>query len=92
MLRCADGSFYVGSTKEDNMASRLAQHQAGFGGRFTSTRRPITLVWHQDFDDYAEAFSAEPQIKGWGRAKKAALIAGDWARIRMLARKPAFCK
>lgn len=88
MLRCADGAYYVGSTKADNIASRLAQHQAGFGGRYTSVRRPVTVVWSETFEDYNEAFAAERQIKGWTRAKKEALAAGDWERIRKLARKP----
>lgn len=88
MLRCPDGSYYVGSTKGNNIASRLDQHQAGFGGRYTLVRRPVTLVWSQDFDNYNEAFTAERQIKRWTRAKKEALAAGDWERIRALARKP----
>ena len=92
MLRCADGSFYVGSTKGDNMASRLAQHQAGFGGKYTSARRPVTLAWAQDFDDYNEAFALERQLKGWSRAKKEALAAGDWDLVRALAKKPKFRK
>lgn len=88
MLQCADDSYYVGSTKGDNMASRLDQHQAGYGGAYTSTRRPVTLVWSQDFDDYNDAFAAERQLKGWTRAKKEALAAGDWDRVRAIAKKP----
>lgn len=92
MLQCADGSYYVRSTKGDNMASRLDQHKAGYGGAYTSTRRPVTLVWSQNFDDYNDAFAAERQLKGWTRAKKEALTAGDWDRVRALARKPRFKK
>ena len=90
MLRCSDGSFYVGSTRGGNLAGRLAQHQAGFGGRYTSVRRPVTLIWSQNFDDYNEAFAAERQIKGWSRAKKEALVAENWDLVRLLARKPKF--
>jgi putative endonuclease len=88
LLICADGSFYVGSTKGANIDSRFAQHQAGFGGSYTAARRPVTLAWAETFDDYMEAFAAERRLKGWSRAKKAALIAGDWPLIQALAKKP----
>jgi len=42
MLRCSDGSYYIGHT--DDLDYRLAQHQAGTLGGYTSKRRPVTLV------------------------------------------------
>ena len=92
MLRCADGSFRVGSTKGDNLASRLAQHQAGFGENYTPVRRPVRLAWSRDFNAYDEASAAEHQLKGWSRAKKEALVTGDWDLVRVLAKKPKFRK
>lgn len=85
MLRCADGKYYLGHT--DDMEVRFAQHQSGAMGGFTATRRPVTLVWSETFPDRDQAFAAERQIKGWSRAKKEALIAGDWETIRQLARR-----
>ena len=84
MLRCSDGSYYVGHT--DNIDLRIAQHDEGSLGGYTHNRRPVALVWSDRFPDRDTAFAAERQIKGWSRAKKEALIAGDWALIRMLAR------
>lgn len=84
MLRCADGSFYIGHT--DHLEHRLGQHQSGSLRGYTHTRRPVTLVWSQDFPSRLEALEAERQIKGWSRAKKQALIAGDWERVSLLAR------
>jgi predicted GIY-YIG superfamily endonuclease len=46
----------------------------------------VTLVWCDEFPSRYEALSAERQIKGWSRAKKPALIRGDWALISKLAR------
>jgi tRNA/rRNA methyltransferase len=86
MLRCSDGHFYVGHT--DDLDVRLAQHQLGEIPGYTQKRRPVTLVWSDRFPERDQAFAAERQIKGWSRAKKEALIAGDWDALRSLARKP----
>jgi tRNA/rRNA methyltransferase len=85
MLRCADGSFYLGHT--DDLDDRIAQHQSGTLGGITATRRPVELVWSDQFGTRDEAFDAERTIKGWSRAKKEALIRGDWAAIQRLAKR-----
>ena len=85
MLLCADGSYYVGHT--DDLNARIAAHQAGSYPGYTQTRRPVRLEWHQDFPEREQAFAAERQIKGWSRAKKEALIRGDWDAIQLLSRK-----
>jgi hypothetical protein len=55
-------------------------------GGYTARRRPIALVWSERFPTRDEAFAAERKLKGWSRAKKEALIAGDWALVSDLAR------
>ncbi len=83
MLRCADGSFYVGVTSE--LDRRIAMHNLGVNpNAYTHSRRPVCLVFSQEFSRPDEAIAAEKQIKGWSRAKKIALIAGDWNEIRRL--------
>jgi putative endonuclease len=84
MLHCADRSFYVGHT--DDLDVRIAQHLSGEWGGYTSTRLPVKLVWADEFPSRYEALSAERRIKGWTRAKKLALIRGDWSSISRLAR------
>jgi tRNA/rRNA methyltransferase len=86
LLRCSDGKYYVGHT--DNLEQRIAQHQSGESAGFTQTRRPVQLIWAEQFSDREQAFAVERQLKGWGRAKKEALVAGDWDAVRALARKP----
>ena len=83
ILRCADGSFYTGHT--DNLDARIGAHQNGRGSDYTARRRPVTFVWAQDFGTRIEALEAERQIKGWSRAKKEALIKGDWDLVSQLA-------
>ena len=51
---------------------------------------PVELVFAQEMPTKHEAFLAERRIKGWSRAKKEALIAGDWDMVRQLAKKPRF--
>ena len=84
LLRCSDGSYYAGHT--DDIDLRIGQHQTGALGGYTATRRPVALVWSDSFPDRDQAFWVERKLKGWSRAKKEALIAGDWDRIRALAR------
>ena len=84
LLRCADGSYYVGHT--DDLDLRLAKHQDGTFGGYTSTRRPIALVYSEGFDCRDDAFHRERQIKGWSRAKKEALAREDWEELRRLAK------
>ena len=85
MLHCADRSFYVGHT--DNLELRLAQHRTGAFAGYTSTRLPVALVWSETFPTRVEALDEERRIKGWSRAKKLALIRGDWDRSSLLARR-----
>jgi len=86
ILRCADGSYYTGTTRTD-MEIRLAQHQTGHFGGYTATRRPVVLVYSEYFDRIVDAIAAERQIKGWSRAKKEALIAGRFDLLRALSRR-----
>ena len=84
ILKCADDSYYVGHS--DNLEDRLQQHQSGALGGYTKTRRPVRLVYSQELATRDEAFAAERRLKRWSRAKKEALITGDWAELRRLAR------
>ena len=86
ILCCSDGRYYMGSARGD-LARRVNEHNAGAYGGFTKGRRPVHLVFHQDFDRISDAISAERQLKGWSRAKKAALISGDLDALRRLARR-----
>jgi putative endonuclease len=88
ILRCADGSYYCGSARQ-GLELRVAEHNAGSLGGYTSTRRPVVLVYSEWFQRIADAIAAEPQIKGWSRAKKEALIRGDFGALRRLSKRPA---
>jgi LAO/AO transport system kinase len=83
MLRCSDGSYYAGHT--DNLETRMAQHTQGATG-YTAARKPLKLVWQGEFESREEALAFELRIKGWSRAKKEALIRGDWHAIHLLAK------
>ena len=75
ILECSNGAYYVGSTTD--MERRLEEHQAGLGGKYTSSHLPVKLVYWEEYQTIEEAFERERQIHGWTRAKKQALINGD---------------
>jgi putative endonuclease len=89
ILRCADGSYYVGNGTGDDLTGRVAQHQAGTYPGYTSTRRPVRLVWSEYFDRITDANAVERQGKGWSRAKKESLVKGDWNTVQLLAKRRA---
>jgi predicted GIY-YIG superfamily endonuclease len=84
ILRCSDGTYYVGHT--DNLDARMAAHSVGTASGYTAKRRPLELIWSADFQDRDGAFFLERQLKGWSRAKKEALMRGDWDILPVLAR------
>jgi predicted GIY-YIG superfamily endonuclease len=86
ILCCRGGSYYVGSARGD-LARRVAEHNSGKCDGYTARRRPVELVFHQEFDRVADAVAAERQIKGWRRAKKEALMRGDFALLSHLAKR-----
>ncbi|MFK4851639.1 GIY-YIG nuclease family protein [Microbacterium sp. ZW T6_19] len=75
ILECEDGSFYTGSTNRD-LEARVWEHNNDpfFAAAFTWKRRPVSLVYAEQFDTVDQAFFREKQIQGWSRAKKTALI------------------
>lgn len=83
MLRCADDSLYVGHT--DDLDRRVSQHATGEFQGWTADRRPVELAWSEAFPTREEALAMEAKLKGWSRAKKLALIRGDWSEISRLA-------
>ena len=85
MLRCADSSYYVGLTRA-GLEKRIGEHNSGVFKGYTSSRLPVELVWHQNFQRLTDAISCERQLKGWRRAKKEALIRGDFDALPDLAR------
>jgi predicted GIY-YIG superfamily endonuclease len=83
ILRCADDSYYTGVSS--NIEQRLDQHYHGEVG-YTATRKPLEYLWSAEFANIDDAIAFEKQVKGWSRAKKEALMRGDWPEIQRLAR------
>jgi putative endonuclease len=88
MLRCADGSFYVGSTR--SLEQRIDQHASGQGARYTSQRLPVELVFAEEFAIIGDAYRREKQLQGWGRAKRQALMDGFYNDLPRLSKKLRF--
>jgi len=82
ILRCADGSLYIGMT--DDLEARLARHHAGRACPYAIRRRPLSLVYSEPHATTEAARARERQLKRWTRAKKEALISGDLGLLKTL--------
>ena len=80
ILRCADGTFYIGSTRD--LDRRVTQHQAGMGAAYPSRRLPVELAWSGEFARIDDAFLWEKRIQGWSHAKRQAFIDGGLDAVR----------
>jgi putative endonuclease len=85
ILKCADGSYYTGSTW--NLTRRIAEHSAGLGANYTQKRRPVTLAYSEEFSRIDEAYYREKQIQNWSHAKKQSLVEGKLGELRSKAKK-----
>ena len=72
LLRCADGTLYTGFTND--LARRLAAHNAGRGAKYTRGRRPVELVYWESFSNESSALRREYAIKQLPRRQKLTLI------------------
>ncbi len=86
ILRCADGSYYVGSTKQA-VEARVWEHNNLPVDGYTARRRPVELVFTESYERITDAIARERQIKGWSRRKKEALIALDYEGLPALSRR-----
>lgn len=75
VLRCSNGSFYTGYTID--VKRRLAEHQSGVGSRYTRSRLPVELVYHEKYRTKSLALKREITIKRFSRAMKIRLISGE---------------
>ena len=79
IVKCSYGSYYTGVTS--NLEKRIAEHNSGIIKGYTSKRLPVKLVYSNIFHNVNDAIRAEKQIKVWTRAKKEALIRGDFEAL-----------
>ena len=87
ILRCADHSYYVGTTHNEP-ETRLSEHNSGIDPKsYTYRRRPVALIYAEYFEEIIDAIGLERQIKGWTRAKKEAFIRGDYPTLQTLSKR-----
>jgi predicted GIY-YIG superfamily endonuclease len=75
LLRCADDSFYVGETSD--LQTRERHHNEGRGGSYTEKRRPVHIVYAEQYSSRQDALERERQVKRWSSQKKEMLVRGD---------------
>jgi putative endonuclease len=87
VLRCADSSYYTGVTRR-SVEERVSEHAQGLiKGCHTERRLPVELIFSEYYERVDEAIAAERRIKGWARAKKEAMMRGDFAALSALAKR-----
>ena len=80
LLLCADGTFYVGSTRD--LLRRLWEHRQGLAADYTRTRLPVRLLYFEQCERVSEAWGRERTVHGWTRSKKKKLVAtGPGVRV-----------
>jgi putative endonuclease len=83
ILKCSDSSYYTGVT--NSVERRFAEHQEGNDENcYTFRRRPLEVVFVQEFMNVNDAISFEKQVKGWSRKKKEAVISDNWNLLKSL--------
>ena len=88
ILECADGSFYTGLTKQAGPEARVWEHNSkAYPNAYTSKRLPVKLAFAEFYDSITAAIEAERRIKGWSRAKKIAMMKGDWQSVIALSKR-----
>ena len=86
IVNCKDDSYYTSVT--NNVEKRVVEHNYGLDKKsYTYSRRPVKLVFSQEFIDPNEAIRFEKQVKGWRRAKKEALIEGNFEKLVKLSNR-----
>jgi predicted GIY-YIG superfamily endonuclease len=84
VLKCSDGSYYTGTTGDPE--KRLSEHASGIPGSYTFDKRPVELLFVEEFSSWPEAIAREIQVKKWSRQKKEALMKSDWKTLKALAK------
>jgi len=74
ILECSDGTYYTGWTTDPER--RISQHNKGIGAKYTSTRRPVRMVYLEPHSTRTDAMKRELAIKKMKREQKSKLIKG----------------
>ena len=72
LARCADESLYAGTCVD--LDARLEKHNAGTGAKYTRSRRPVRIVYSEEFPTISEARRREAEVKQWAKSEKEQLI------------------
>lgn len=74
LARCSDGSLYAGSCRD--VEERLKKHNDGTGAKYTRSRLPVTIVYHEECATWSAALKREAEVKRWRKERKEKLVCG----------------
>ena len=84
ITECGNGTLYVGLT--DNVERRFEEHASGRGGQYTSRNRPERILYKEGFELKFQGEAREIQLKRWSKAKKIALVNGNFGQLSSLSK------
>ncbi len=84
ILRCSDNSLYCGMTSK--LDKRIKEHNSDTskGAKYLRGKKPVKLVYTEEYSDIKTAMNREFQVKKWTKAKKEALVKGELALLKKL--------
>lgn len=73
IVRCSDNSLYCGQT--NNLERRIKEHnESSKGAKYTRAKKPVKLVYSEEYPDIQSAMKREYEVKKWPKAKKEDLV------------------
>ncbi len=72
ILKCSDNTYYTGYT--NHLEKRIQAHNEGKGAKYTKGRRPVELVYYEEYETKQTAMKREWEIKHFSRGKKESLF------------------
>ena len=81
IVKCSDGSLYTGWT--NNLEKRIKDHNAGRGAKYTKARRPVVLVYKEEFPTKQEAMKREWEIKRLSRKERLSMIENSKSEVML---------
>lgn len=84
ILRCSDNSLYCGQT--NNLKRRINEHNfdKNKSAKYLRAKKPVKLIFFEEYSTLQEAMKREIQIKKWTKAKKEALVKKDYKLLKQL--------
>jgi predicted GIY-YIG superfamily endonuclease len=84
ILRSSTNKLYIGQTNNIQNREHQQINKTNKAAKYIKDGDKFRLVYSEEYETRLEAMRREKQLKGWTRAKKEALIAGNFRLLKNL--------